>query len=167
MTLEQPNLQVHGIKFWSNLNQLDIIHFRNQLLMSNPGKALENPAFQTALSAYFKAVFQEATCKELQSIFPFLTSKKQKILNVSTEHLGTVGRKRTFKIDLRSKFNILVFLCTNLDYIDFKYQYLYRMGITAACRTLLPSSISQSSHFQSVISGKKLNGMPCHCSADF
>lgn len=77
------------------------------------------------------------------------------------------GRKLSLKIDLRSKFNILVFLCTNLDYRDFKYQYLYGMGITAACRTLLPSSISQSSHFQSVISGKKLNGRPCHCSADF
>lgn len=76
-------------------------------------------------------------------------------------------RKCVSKIELRPKFNILVLLCTNLDYRDFKYQYLYRMGITAACRTLLPSSISQSSHFQSVISGKKLNGRPCHCSEDF
>lgn len=71
LILEQANLQVHGIKFWSNLNLLDITEFRNWLFKSNPRKVLENSAFHTALSAYFKQVFQEAICKNSKVSSPF------------------------------------------------------------------------------------------------
>lgn len=123
--------------------------------------------YKNTRTAFHRQCFrkQPANNSKVRHRFSLLLSKEQKTANVSTKHLRVVGRN--LKNISKVQIHILVFLCTNLDYRDFKYQYLYRMGITAAWRTLLPSSISQSSHFQSVISGKKLNGMPCHCSADF
>lgn len=76
MILEQPNLHIHGIKFWPNLNKLVIIDFKHLLFKSNPRKTLELPSMVS--SAYCKTVFQEATYKQLQSTSSLLISIKAK-----------------------------------------------------------------------------------------
>lgn len=102
LLLEQPNLQVHVIKFWPSLKQLD---------------AIQKPIFlvkhyENTRTAFHRQCFrkQPANNSKVRSRFSLLLPKEQKIANVSTEHLRIVGRnlKNISKVQIQH-FSIFVY----------------------------------------------------------
>lgn len=99
LTLEQRNLQVHVIKFWPSLKQLDVIQ-KPIFLVKH---------YENTRTAFHRQCFrkQPANNSKVRSRFSLLLPKEQKIAN---EYLRIVGRnlKNISKVQIQH-FSIFVY----------------------------------------------------------